>query len=363
MILQRYIFARLAVTFFFLVVVTTAVVLLGLTFQVFRSLEGIGLMFLIRNLPILMGYVMTYTLLISAGGAATLVYARLSSQNELIAVRSSGIPMTKCLMPGILLAVLLCGTAYWLNNTVMPDAHYHKRIVTRLSLMDIIRTPPPTSGSFEFANYIISYDRHDGGTFYSMMVTVIGEKGIAQKIHARKGYVDFSTEPPNLVLSDCQIKMFRHHAGEMGSHDDDPTVDDSTVEELALSLDLGNIFNFVKTHKDMSNEEIFEALSEGRVPTEQRNSMWTDYYARYAHSLAPFFLVILCMSVGIMVNKESKMAGLGASLPPILIYFLLALLGEGMGESGSMPPFLGAFLGDIVLAAAAGALLWIITRR
>ena len=69
------------------------------------------------------------------------------------------------------------------------------------------------------------------------------------------------------------------------------------------------------------------------------------------------------MPVGVFVKRASRLAGLGAALPPLLIYLLSFFLCKGMGERGQLDPLIAAFLPDAILAALAAVLLGMVYRK
>ena len=58
------------------------------------------------------------------------------------------------------------------------------------------------------------------------------------------------------------------------------------------------------------------------------------------------------------MRKGSRLAGLGASLPPLLLYFIAFFVTQGMGERGRLPAVAAAWLPDALLALLAAVFLW-----
>ena len=67
--------------------------------------------------------------------------------------------------------------------------------------------------------------------------------------------------------------------------------------------------------------------------------------------------------IGIFVRKGSRLAGLGAAVPPLLVYFVSFLVFKGMGEQGQVNPVAAAWAPNLILATAASVLLWRACRR
>ena len=74
-------------------------------------------------------------------------------------------------------------------------------------------------------------------------------------------------------------------------------------------------------------------------------------------------LVELPAEVGILVRRGSRLAGLGAALPPLLVYFVCYFVFQGLGDKNRISPLLAAYAPDLFLSVLAFFLLWGITRR
>ena len=94
-----------------------------------------------------------------------------------------------------------------------------------------------------------------------------------------------------------------------------------------------------------------------------RNQILMILHTRYASSLAPMLLVLVAMPIGILVQRGSRLAGLGAALPPLLIYFVSYFIFQGLGDKSRVHPILAAYAPDLFLGALAYLLLWGISRK
>jgi lipopolysaccharide export LptBFGC system permease protein LptF len=109
---------------------------------------------------------------------------------------------------------------------------------------------------------------------------------------------------------------------------------------------------------DQLREQI-EAATSSAV----RNPLRMILHTRYAAALAPLLLVLVAMPIGILVRRGSRLAGLGASLPPLMIYFVCYFVFQGLGDKNRISPYLAAYGPDLFLAAVSSSLLWGIARK
>jgi lipopolysaccharide export LptBFGC system permease protein LptF len=83
-----------------------------------------------------------------------------------------------------------------------------------------------------------------------------------------------------------------------------------------------------------------------------------EFHRRLARSLLPAWLILLAASLGIFVRKASRLAGLGASIPPLVGTLILVILADGLAsrEELRVDPRVCAY-GPVALLGAAS--LWV----
>jgi lipopolysaccharide export system permease protein len=99
--------------------------------------------YLLLTMPTVLGFTVPF----AAAFAATLVYLRLASDNELTACRASGLSWIALLAPAAVLGVVLCLGLLWLANFVVPGfyraaAHTLERDVVSLAVNQLNRGRP-----------------------------------------------------------------------------------------------------------------------------------------------------------------------------------------------------------------------------
>src|SRR5436189_447013 len=143
MILQRYIFRELLLTFLLGFFVLNLVCGAGLIFQMFRTYESVGLGFLAQALPIAFSYMAPWALLISATLTGTMVYGRMAGENEIDAMRASGIHAGRILAPAGLLAVFVLGTSFLAQFELGPWGRYGQKTLGLMAGQLGLQHPPP----------------------------------------------------------------------------------------------------------------------------------------------------------------------------------------------------------------------------
>src|SRR5271169_5080308 len=123
-ILRNYILRECHQPFTLSICVLTSVFLLGYLPQLANkvinngvSLAAMGQIFM-YYIPILLGYTLPIACLITV----ILTFGHMSSENEILAMRASGIHLLKLLAPLVIVGIALCLVDFILNDRIIPAA-------------------------------------------------------------------------------------------------------------------------------------------------------------------------------------------------------------------------------------------------
>ena len=324
--------------------------LLGTTFQVFRSFEGLGLTLILKIAPLAAGYVSPWALLVAAATASTLVYGRMAAENEITAMKASGIGSWRILAPALLFGLGLAAAGYGLAEHVVPWARHTKRLSGREAMFEILKTPPPGAQRFNISTYKLSYlDFRDGRLDKPSLLRYDREGRLLMEYHAPSGHIRVEGRTVLIVMSRPRYTQYDPKTG--GEHRF------QAESDIEVPLDLDDFIPDERRLEDWPAERLWSLLSTESDPLRRRYALLT-HHTRYAQTLAPLLLVLVCAPIGIWVRKGSRLAGLGAALPPLLLQFISFFIAQGMGDKGRIPPVAAAWIPDAVFGALALVLLW-----
>ncbi|HUT61103.1 MAG TPA: LptF/LptG family permease [Phycisphaerae bacterium] len=108
----------------------------------------------VYTLPVMV----SLTLPIAALFAATIVYGRVSQDNELTACRASGISTIALLRPAMLLGLLVTVVSLWLSNFVAPRLAKAGEVAVKANVRGVIAHQLRTNGYFKHAAIIVHAD-------------------------------------------------------------------------------------------------------------------------------------------------------------------------------------------------------------
>src|SRR6185436_19898532 len=122
----------------------------------------------------------------------------------------------------------------------------------------------------------------------------------------------------------------------------------SAENDLTIEVPTEDLEKLKRQPVDQPSSLLWEIIMGTKDP-KIRNPLLLIIHTRYASSVAPMLLVMVAMPVGIMVSRGSRLAGLGAALPPLLIYFIAYFIFQGLGARNKVSPYLASYLPDLFL--------------
>jgi lipopolysaccharide export system permease protein len=118
--------------------------------------KGVDIYSISKLFLFMIPYLLTYTLPIAALTAVLLALGRLSSDNEIVAIKSSGINLFHLVLPLLILGLILSLVLVIFNDRVIPYAHYAtRRILVEVGIKNPTAALEPGVFINSFQNYIL----------------------------------------------------------------------------------------------------------------------------------------------------------------------------------------------------------------
>jgi lipopolysaccharide export system permease protein len=212
--LWRYILKEHVGPFVFANCVITLVFLLNLVFRELSHFLSRGLEFtlIVEFFFLNMAWILALAIPMSVLVATVMAFGRLSGDNEITAMKASGISILKIMAPVIFASVLCAAFLVWFNNNVLPDFNHRARLLAS----DIARKRPtlnlePGVIYQDLANYNILVmnlkETVDTSYVRDVFIEDNSDPNSSSIIFAERGkvYIDPVSEKLNMLLYDGEI--------------------------------------------------------------------------------------------------------------------------------------------------------------
>lgn len=357
MILQRYILRELLATFLMTFAAISLIIFLGVGIQQYRRLEGLGVLFLLKSAPFLFCYAVRFSLPASTLIASVLVFGRLAAENELVAIRASGIHLRHVVHPAVALGLWISLFFLLFNDHLAPVAIQRQRLVVRQGAITGLTDPPPLGTSLTLANQRIIYKRYRNGRFEELsMLRLEGDTAVENAWSQTAQFVEGSdAQPPQLRLH--RVTFLRATSREAPRN-----WSLGLGEEYVRPLNVGELIDETRRFFEMPTPDLLAVLP--YVSGSRARDLMAERHLRMAWAFGPLVLMLLGVPIGILLRKGSRLAGFGASLPGGALYLLLGVVGQALADRSTLllAPTAWLWLADAVFFLVGALLLWRVYR-
>jgi len=350
-IINRYIFKEITGPFLIAVIFFTFVFLMAEMLRITDLIVNynVGLLTVLQVLLFSMPFFLTYVLPMANMMAILLTFLRLSSDNEIIAMKTGGVSPYRMLPPALLFSLLtfaitLIMSIYWMPIGKLAIKELTIKVLS--SHLDIGLEERTFIESFnDVMLYVNKVDVKDK-SLIDVFIEDKREGDIVSTVLAPKGKL-FS-DPDNFIFH------LRLYDGLINQVDLKKRTSNSiSFETYDLRLDLKKTVvkkGGRKRRSEMSLEELVQALEQAPSGTKQHNKIQVELHKKFSIPFACLSLGLLAIPLGIQSKSAKKASGLVLGLVFFLLFYLIMSLGQVFGEDGSYPPVIGIWLPNVVMA-------------
>jgi lipopolysaccharide export system permease protein len=345
-ILRNYILTECLVPFTISISVLTSVFLLGYLPQLANkvlnkgvSIAAISKVFL-YYIPILLGYTLPIACLVTV----ILTFGRLSAENEILAMRASGVYLRKLLTPLFVVGVLLSLFVHILNDKIIPSAYEAQtHILQETGAQNPAALLEPGSFINAFDKYVVFIYRIENNHLYGVRIYQPQANKTTRTIIAQEG--EFVKVPGQDKL---MLKL-------MNGTSDEP---DLKNPENFYKLNFQNSFITMdlskkqakgdKKPKAMTLKELQQKAEELKKIAIDPSPLITEYHRRLAWSLTPLLFILLGFPFAVVTHKRAKSANILFAILFAAPYYILSLACQGLATQNVMNPALLMWAPDII---------------
>ena len=377
-ILDRYVFRQVLVTSLFAVAVLSVVLVVGKLFKELLDLlvnHDAPLDLILSFIAYILPFSLTFTIPWGFLTAVLLVFGKMSAENELIALRSSGVSISRICIPVLALALICVGVCLWINVDVAPRA----QIKMKNALYNIATNNPLAMfGSDkvieDFPGHKIYVERNQGAQLFNLLVYKMDDTFEPITVfHAKRGLIEADPKNKELLLRiyDCRYEQRDETAPkELMKIRQGITMGESTV-----SISLVELYEKNKKRKGMGSMTAEELLSrldaDSTTATErspkqaaaERSSLKTEINKRFSFSLASFAFALIGVPLAITAHRKETSMGFLISLAVASAYFGIIIFAEMMRSNPKAHPELLIWLPNVIFIALGAVLFFRLSRR
>jgi lipopolysaccharide export system permease protein len=286
-------------------------------------------------------------------------FGRLVADNEIAALRTSGVPFWRIIRLPLVAGALVAVGSFLINEHVAPIAtdlstRSFYQILYRSQTLpiepNIFRSDPSTGDEY----YIRSVSP-DGKTMQDVQIYQPGRiTPYIVLLNAKTARI----EGTQIVLEHA-IRTQINDGGQVSAIT-------LVAHDVRISLPMGdNGQNFLSSSFNDTYTMNTSALARDIKYRKQTGQGGTDLAVReltlgtkYAYPFAAFIAVVLALPLSVRFGKRGRTLGIVLSIVGLFGYYAMVALFGAFGKNGALDPYLAAWLPNIVTAVLGGVLIW-----
>lgn len=380
--LQKYVLRQILVVFLVCLVVFTFVLFIGNMLKIIELVsKGISLLAILRFLLYLVPFMLSYSIPMSILTAVLLSFAKLSAENEITAIRASGISLKHIFRPVLGCALILVIFCYTINDRLRPNTIFAGR---KLLLQIGIQEPVVhiRSGRFNevFPDHMVYVGEKKGRKLKRVVVYRFNGDNLSSVITAENGVISYKEEIKTKNYG-AYLKLFNGTIVEMPQEGQvkgkfNRVQFGTYLIEFDIGTQAQDLSKLRKKEREMTNRELrnrIRHLQEKTLYRESKlmlpgieaeiSSMLTRVHNRWAISFSCLVFILIGIPLGIRVHRKETSIGTGLSLMLVASYYFLITLGEVFQENAAVRPWLLMWVPNLTLLIIGAILIYRLLQR
>ena len=348
-IITKYMLKELGGPFFASLFVLTIILAAGNIIQTTDMVmnKGVEISQVIKIFLLFLPYVLIFTIPIAVLSAVLLGFGRLSSDNEVTTIRTSGISIYKIVAPVIVCGFIISLMNIPLNDKILPESEFAAR-----KLLKTIGMKHPAamleSGIFVkgFRDYIIFIHDVNGNDLKNIRIYQPREGKPTRTIVARSGKI--ISIPEN---NSIKLHLRNGVADEIEPENPDQFYKLS-FKDYYMTLDLDNATNagdIQKKAREKSIKELVYDIEELKENDIDVIPLKIELHKKIALAFSNIVFVLIGIPLAITTHRREKFVGFGLAIVMFLVYWGIMLTGIALSIRGLLPPWMGVWSANILL--------------
>jgi lipopolysaccharide export system permease protein len=377
-ILHSYLTRQILASLLMTVLVFTFVLLLGnLLKQIVQLLVSrqatIGVV--VQAVGLLIPYVWSFALPMGMLTATLLIFGRFSADQELTAVRASGISLLSLISPILLVSLALCAVSALVNLEIAPRCRVaYTTLISKLEVELANIQFPEGQYIRDIPGHIFKVGKNRRGSLEDVWVFVLPTQtnDTTQTIRARRGElkVDRPNKQIHLDLYDGKLLQggtmgvfeslsLNYNFDPSGRGPQGPKISDMTFYQLRQLL---------RELEQVTSSASLQGLSPEQLRTrkldleKQREDLTSpvrfQIHRQVSFSFACFGFTLVGIPLGIRVHRRETNIGIALALLLVAVYYSFVMVGQAFESRPELAPHLIVWLPNFIFQAVGAVLLW-----
>jgi len=367
-IIDRYLSGQIMGTVLWAVSLLTMILVLGNVLRDLLSLllsHQVPITYIVAFIAYLLPFSLIYSIPWGILVATLLVFGKLSSDNELVALRANGVGMPRICFPVFVIAIGFLAICLWINLYAAPIAE----LKLRSAAFDLASNDPlALFGSDEvidqFPNRKIYVGKKEGSTLHDLHIFEMNAQNLPMRvIYARRGTLEVDKKNEQILL---HVYDARYEERDASAPDDLKKLRHGiTMREGVLPISLQELLRKARNNErpnEMTLDQLRGALEKSK-DAEDEAAFRTEVSKRFSNSMAVFTFVLVGIPLAVTAQRKETSVGIALSLVVAFSYFIIIVLTDNVKHKPDLHPEILIWLPNVLYLSIGGTLFFRLARR
>lgn len=351
-IINRYIFKEISSSFIIILFILTFVLLMGKILQIMDLVinKGISIFAIVKLIFFLLPSLLLFTIPIALLIAILIAMGRFSADNEITALKTSGISLIQIYYPVAIASLITFIITIIISYFLVPQSNFAtKRLLFTIAQQNANIGIKEKVFNADFKGFLFYADRIPANKNYMEGIVVSDNRIIGEQntILAKKAFLVSDPESMTVKLKlengsihtvSSDLKNYRK-------------IDFNSYDiNLDLSTALANLNESSKSSTEMTMTELLEKMKKPGMDKAAILELAIEAHKKFSIPLSCIFFGLLALPLGIKSHRSIKSRGFAVGIIVVSLYYLLRIGGEALVETGHLSPEIGVWTPNFIFA-------------
>lgn len=308
---------------------------------------GRVVLLMVYNMPFFLQFIVPMAVMISV----LLVFLRMSADNEIIAIKASGVSLVRLLPPVFIFGVVGCLLTAFMGIYALPSGRRAtKELLYEMAVNHLDIGLKQRQFIHTFKNILLYVNEIDTAS-KSLKDVFIEDRRTADvrtTVVAPRGRMVSRPEQAIVLL-----KLENGTIHQVDVHEGTATAIQFKSYDIRLDTPPPpiRVSGETKDEEEMNLAELYDAIRHPKDKNAQYYITLMEWHKKFSLPAACVLLSFLGVPLGIQVRSSKKTFGVGLGLGYFLFYYLMLSAGWVFGEAGVYPPLIGMWVPNLVTLA------------
>jgi lipopolysaccharide export system permease protein len=387
--LHLYLTRQVIISLLMTVGVFTFVLLLGNVMKEIIALlvsRQVTLGLVAKAIGLLIPYVMAYVLPFAMLTSVLLVFGRFSADQELTAVRASGVSLVSLVTPILLLSLGLCILCAIFNLWIAPQCrNAYKNLIFEFGARSFSTLITEDRFIDEIPNTILYIRKKSGDELEDIRIYTLKTNEISERISAGSGKIIYDAQKQTLhfALRDVLIESRGERSGQFAERNikfDDSFIGPPLPEDLrdkaewyrlqtgAIDtdpIDLAPLFRGERKPKlsEMNLSELIRERDNREAQGISNMPVRVQIHRQFAFSFGCFAFTLIAVPLAIQAHRRETSIGIAISLGLVMVYYSFFILADAFETKEHLQPHMITWFPNFLFQAIGAGLLYRANRN